>query len=188
MPTTDVPSPGGWLRTYSVSVAKTLAVGTVAAAATLQMYGPANFKTVPGSSTGAILQVEGLPRYQTYYDQCSGSGGLAGSYTNCSARSPLSTTGSLLAFGVECGNYVVAQPSDVSFKKSLISATGSVLTGGNNITVGTGANLQSQLATPVSWNPVDLLTVASTTAPTGTLNTTRYDCQLWYTVSDKYGS
>ncbi len=186
-PITDQPSPGGWNQFYGVRIAKALALGTIALAAVFNIHGAINSQSVPGTSTGSILQVDGLTRRQEFPTACSATGGLT-SYSVCAARSPLSTTGSLLAFGIECGNWKVAMYSDVSFKKTRTAASGTVLAGGNNLLVGTGANLQSALAVPVSWNPADLLTVTSLTAPTGTLNTTRYDCKLWTTISDKYGS
>lgn len=135
----------------------------------------------------AVIQVDSTTRYQLKNTVCSATGGLT-TYTTCSMASPLSTTGTLIGFGVECGNWSKAMSGDVSFKKSVASASGTVLTNGNNISAGTGANLQSNLAVPVSWNPADLLTFTTLVAPTGTLNTTRYDCQMWATLSDKYGT
>lgn len=164
-------------------------IGTAALAAvtatSITNSGYSNFTGTAGSYTGAIIQVNGQTRWQTFSSACSGTGGSTGIYSTCVARSPLTTTGTLLGFGIECGNWVVAQNVDVSFKKALISATGTVLTNGNNLAVGTGANLQSMLAVPVSWNPADILTASTITAPSGTSNTTRYNCTFWPILSDK---
>ncbi len=77
---------------------------------------------------------------------------------------------------------------DFSFKKTLTSSTGTALTNLNNVAAATGANVLSQFAVGTSWNPADLLTFTSLVAPTGTLNTTRYDCQMWSRLLDKYGT
>lgn len=139
------------------------------------------------SNTGVLLQVGGLTRVRTNYVQCTGTGGLS-KYSKCNTTSPFTTSGTLLAFALECGNNVVSQSGDVSFKKTSLSNTGTVLTNGDNLVAGTGANKWSQLAVPVIWNPADRLTFSTATSPTGTQSTARYDCRLWYTASDAYGS
>lgn len=134
------------------------------------------------------LKLAGLVRGKEVQANCSATGGLT-TYTTCSLSSPFATTGSLLGFSAECGtSWAKAMSGDVSFKKTLTSASGTVLTNGDNLSLGSGALLPSMLAVPVKWNPVDLLTFTTLVAPSGTLNTTRYDCKFFAIVSDKYGS
>lgn len=174
-------------RFTSIGVKLAATIGSLlTVGAGIALTGVLNFSaTNSGTSTGAVLQVGGQTRWQTFSSACAGTGGLTGLYSTCYARSPLSTTGTLLGWGIECGNWQVSMSADVSFKKGLFSATGTALTNGNNVTIGTGANLQSMLAVPVSWNPADILAVGSITTPTGTLNTTRYNCTFWPILSDK---
>ncbi len=164
-----------------------LAAGYVAfIAGGLQVRDNINF-TPNGTTTGAVIQVNGLTRIQQFPVTCTATGGLS-TYSTCAARLPFTTTGGLLGVSMECGNWKVAMSGDLSFKKTLTSASGSVITNGNNLSLGTGAFLPTQLAVPIAWNPADILTFSTLVTPTGTLNTTRYDCQMWSTIIDKYGS
>lgn len=178
--------------TLQIGTSALVALATVTtvlyAYGTLQVKDNINF-TPDGTTSGAVLQVNGLTRFQTFPTTCTATGGLTGQYSTCYARSPYTTTGSLLAFSFECGNnFAVALPGDVSFKKSLISGSGAPLTNGDNLTLGSGALKPSVLAVPVAFNPADILTFSTRTTPTGTLSTGRYDCQMYTTVSDKYGT
>ncbi len=188
MPITDQPSPGGWSNFYGVRVAKALAVGTVVLAAVFNIHGAINSKSVPGSSTGSILQVDGQTRRQEFPTTCSATGGLT-NYSTCDSKLPISTSGALLGVTIECGNWAKAMTGDVSFKATAMSASGSPLTNLNNVTLGTGAYISSMFAQPVPWKPgLSHLTFTSLTAPTGTLNTTRYNCKIVPILSDIYGS
>lgn len=140
-----------------------------------------------GTSSGVVLQVNSVTRYQTVPITCTASGGLT-KYSMCSGRSPLSTTGSLIDISMECGSVAKQLTGDVQFKKSLLSNSGSPLTNLDNIVVGTGALERSAFATELKWNPADLLTFSTLETPTGSLGSSRYDCQMWATLSDKYGS
>lgn len=185
--TNDVRSPGGWLSLYGVRLAKGIAIGTVTLAAFLNLYGPLNFKSTPGTSTGATLTVDGLPRWKTFPVTCSASGGSTNT-AMCATRSPLTTSGTLLGADLECGNVAMALIGDVSIKKSKLAATGSALTNLNGVTLGTGAKISVRFAQGVSWNPTDVLTFTTLLTPTGTLSATRYDCQMWPVMLDAYGS
>lgn len=170
----------------SVSAVANVAMGgyLLLVAGSAQVNNKVNF---PSTGSGVQLTVDGVTRYRQVKGTCSATGGLT-SYTTCYVPPLFTSTGTLLEFSLECGNNVVAQSGDVSFKKTLTSASGAPLTNGNNLSLGSGANLHSQLAVPVSWNPADYLTFSTLVAPTGTLNTTRYNCSIWATVSDKYGT
>jgi len=140
------------------------------------------------TNTSPAIYVNTLARAGTFPVTCTATGGLTGVYETCSTVSPFTTTGTLLGVGLECGNVARALQGDVSFKKSAGSATGTALTNLDGVTLGTGSNVFSQLAVGVSWNPADLLTFSTRATPTGTLNTTRYNCQMWPVYLDKYGS
>ena len=157
-------------------------------AGTAQVERSVNFIPQTGVSTGATIQVNSITRWQQYPVTCTATGGTTGLYSTCAANLPFTSTGGLLGVTLECGNVATQLTGDVSFKKSLHSATGTVLTNLNNIVAGTGSYEGSWFATEQAWNPADILTFSTTTTPSGTLNTTRYDCQMWATVSDKYGS
>lgn len=180
--TTDVRSPGGWLQLYGVRIAKDLVIGALGLAAILNIYGPVNFKQGTGTSTGAVLQVDGTNRFQTFSATCTATGGLT-NYSTCYLSSPLSTTGSLLEVGLECGNVPKQLTGDVSFKKTRLAASGAVLTNLDNIVAGTGSLERSAFATEVKWNPADKLTFSTLITPGSGV-----DCQLWATIADKYGS
>jgi len=142
----------------------------------------------PSSGSGYNLTVNGLSRARSFAGSCTATGGLS-TYSTCVVPAPYTSTGTLFAFGFECSNsWAKAMSGDVSFKVNATDASGSVLTNGNNLTLGSGANLWSQLAVPVSWNPTNKLTFSTLVTPTGTLNTTRYDCTPWVIVADKYGT
>jgi hypothetical protein len=144
--------------------------------------------TVPVSSTSTIeMKAGGLVRNKELYAQCSATGGLT-TYSTCFLAAPFSTTGSLLAASLECGNVVKQLTGDVSFKLTSTSSSGTVLTSLDNIVAGTGALERSAFATEVAWNPANGLSFSTLVSPSGTLNTTRYDCRLWALVSDKYGN
>jgi len=165
----------------------TLAVGVAGYfLGTTQVTGPVDFQQT-GNSSGAVLQVAGVTRYKHYEGICTATGGKT-TYSSCSIVAPFSTSGALLGFSLEAGNMAVALVGDVSFKKSATSASGTALTNGNNISVGSGALTASMLAVPVVWNSADILTFTTIVTPTGTLNTTRYDLSFWAIVYDKDGS
>ncbi len=102
---TDAPSPGGWIQLHGVRIAKKLVLGaaTLSAGAILAIFGPIDFNSVPGSSTGAVIKVDGVPRLQTFKVTCTASGGST-NYTACEAKSPLTSTGTITAFSIEAGN------------------------------------------------------------------------------------
>lgn len=139
------------------------------------------------TSTGADLRIGGVSAFRVLPPTaCSATGGLT-KYTTCSISAPFSTTGALLAVDLSCGNVAVSLPGDISFKKSLTSNTGTALTNLDGVTAGTGSTEISWFATEQRWNSADILTFSTLTTPTGTLNTTRYDCTLSAIVRDTYG-
>lgn len=140
------------------------------------------------TATGADLRIGGVSRFRVLPPiACSATGGVT-SYTSCAISAPFSTTGALLGVTHECGNVAKALIGDVSFKKSLTSATGTALTNLDSVTIGTGSTQISWFATEQTWNPADILTFTTLTTPSGTLNTTRYDCKMSAVVLDKYGN
>ncbi len=141
-----------------------------------------------GTQSGVVLKTAGLERYQTFPTTCIGTGGLTGVYNTCAASSPYSSTGTLLGVSIECGNWMVSQVGDVSFKKTVHGGTGASLTNLVNVTVATGANITSMLAQPVSWNPTDTLTFSTITASSGVNSAARFDCKMYPVVLNKYGS
>ena len=187
MVNTDVRSPGGWIQLYGVRISKALAVGTVLLAAVLNIHGAVNFQTVPGTSTGAVIQVDGLTREQTFPTTCHASGGLTGIYSACDVVYPYNTSGSLLNTFIEAGNMAVSLVGDVSIKRASIAATGTVLTNLDGVTVGSGTQAASVFAVPVNLRKGDHITFSTRTTPTGSLSTTRYDFQMWITILDRYG-
>lgn len=176
-------------RFTSIGVKVLATVGGIAIASVAGISsGVINFSAPNGTSTGAVIQVASVARYQEFPTTCVATGGLT-KYSMCVARSPYTTTGTLLAAGAECGSsFPKSLPGDFSFKKNIFSSTGSSITNLDGVTLGSGANVLSQLAVGLSWNPADLFTFTSLVTPTGTLGTSRYDCQMWTRVLDKYGS
>lgn len=174
----------------SAFLAGAMLTGTVAYFnGAIQVRDSVNFTDQNGTETGAVLKINSVARFQVLTPKvCTATGGLS-KYTMCSYNSPYTTTGALVGFSLECGNNVAKQlTGDVSFKKTLFSNTGTVLTNGDNLALGTGALKASILAVPVTWNPADKLTFSTLVSPSGTLNTTRYDCKFAPIVWDKYGS
>lgn len=134
------------------------------------------------SGTGFIVDVGGTQRFRDYKGTCTNTGGLT-TYTTCYVAAPETTTGALLGFSLECSNSVPKSVvGDVSFKASLTAASGSVLTNGNNLRIGSGSYAASTLAQPVVWKPSDYLTYTTLTSPTATP-----DCQMWAKAAGKYG-
>lgn len=145
-----------------------------------------NFQGSTG--TGADLRIGGVSRLRVLPPTaCTATGGLT-KYTMCSISAPFSTTGALLATSLECGNVSKALAGDVSFKKTAFSNTGTALTNLDGITAGTGSTEVSWFATEQAWNPADRLTFTTLITPTGTINSTRYDCVMSAVVLDKYGN
>lgn len=140
------------------------------------------------TATGADIRIGGISAFRVLPPTaCTATGGLS-KYTTCSISAPFSTTGALLAVDLSCGqNVAKALTGDVSFKKSLTSNTGTALTNLDGITMGSGSTEISWFATEQRWNAADILTFSTLTTPTGTLNTSRYDCKMSAIVRATYG-
>jgi hypothetical protein len=117
---------------------------------------------------------------------CTATGGLA-KYDTCYMASPLTTTGSLKEVSLECGNWKVAMSGDLGFVKAAETGSGSPIARMSNQSLGTGAYIIHQGTGATLWNPADKLKFATLVTPTGTLNTTRYDCVMRVDLEDIYG-
>lgn len=182
-------------KTYGVkemAIAASLVANVVMGGYLLKVQGSVSVQNAieSSTSTGARLTIGGVDRLRILPPAaCVATGGLTGVYETCKYNSPYTTTGALLGVFTECGlNVAKALTGDVSFKKALHAATGSALPNLDNIVLGSGSYESSWFATEVAWNPADILTFSTRTTPTGTLNTTRYDCKMAPIVFDKYGS
>lgn len=184
---TDTPSPSGWIRLYGVRVAKALVIGAVGAAAALNINGHVNY-TQTGSETGAILQVNGVSRFQRFTVPCTATGGtngVGGYYATCLARSPLTTTGVLLGVSVECGN--VPQPYAFSggFVKARANVVGVSFKNFAAAGAGTGKLAAVHSTGAYLWNPADLIKINTATAVRAASGD---NCVLGLDTFDKYGS
>lgn len=162
-----------------------IAVGAITGAS---FTAPAGSDTAVNAPSGqsVVLQLAGTP-FKAYSppDTCTATGGVA-TYDVCLLDSPLTTTGALRGLALECGNVAKPLQIDASFVKAANSATGTTLPNFNDRTAGTGAWVYNYTGS-LLWNPADKIKVGSLTSPTGTLSTSRYDCQIRAEVDDIYG-
>lgn len=133
------------------------------------------------SGTGIYLAVGGTDRYREFKGTMVNSGGLT-SYTTAYISPPFLGSGALLGWDISCGNQPKGLTGDISFKSTLTSSSGAVLTNGNNVTMGTGSFTASRLAQPVVWKGNEYLTFTTLSTPTGTPN-----CEFWANAIEKYG-
>ena len=133
------------------------------------------------TQSGVTLLSGGLERGRVTYGNCTATGGLT-TYSTCIVNHPFSTSGSLLAVGLECSETGVAAQltGDVSFKLTATSSSGAPLTNLDAIVAGTGSLEVSQFATEVVWNPAEILTYTTLVTP-DTVN-----CKLFATVDEKF--
>lgn len=168
-------------------------IAALAAGVALGVYGgdavfQRNINFTPdGNSTGAVLQVNGVTQAQWVPVACTATGGnvkVSGGakYNTCIAASPLTTTGTIVGLGLECGSVPAAFAFDMSFVKSRTSGTGSAFLNLGNKSAGTGAGIYF-LTGSMLWNPADLIKVGTLTSVNAAT-----DCQLMYQIRDKYGS
>lgn len=176
-------------RFTSLGIKGTIAVAGVATLASIAATSVVNFTQTDGTSTGAVIQVAGLTRLQTFGVTCTNTGGnvkVSGGakYDTCISRSPLSTTGTLVDVSLECGNSPKPYNYDLGFVKGLVSGTGVGITNLNNRATASGS-LHTHSTGAYLWNPADYLKLGTlTSVPTTSGN----DCKLWVTIQDKYGS
>ena len=173
--------------------------------ATIMMlvYGGLNVKDavnfVPnGVSTGATLQLNGVVERQFQKVRCTTTGTSAGTvsgslanYDFCYVRSPFSTTGALLAFGLDCGS--VPRPFTMSggfvrTRSTSLTTRGFPVASGRAVNSGTIAAFRPYNVLNgsggVAWHPSDILKIQAISASWNTGN----DCSMWYEARDAYGS
>lgn len=177
---TDVPSPGGWLQTYGVRVAKGLYVGTSTVLAALYLYGTLHTSGAvdflqAGTNTGSTLQAAGTTMLQvapskpftaTGGNVKVGAGAAAGAKYNTGVfPTPWSNSGAYLDILISCGNVSKALPGDVSIvKKTGDTGSGVSIQNLGNITLSTGATLHFGTGFTVV-GPQDKLKFSTLTTP-----------------------
>lgn len=151
------------------------------------LSGPSGSDTVVDAPSGQdlVYTLDGTEVERITQVACTATGGLT-TYDTCYMPSPLTTTGALKSVSIQCGNVAKALPSDLGFVKAANSATGAALPNFNNVSLGTGATFFYGTGYTI-WNPADKLKLGTLTAPTGALNTTRYNCIMRAVVEDIYG-
>ena len=173
----------------------TSAFMTLAASVLLYVAGTINVErnvnfTPVGTTTGAVLQVNGTTVYQSFSFACTNTGGSlqlsnGGSvYDTCIAASPLTTTGAITAIALDCGGVPKPFAYDVGFVKARKAGTGAGIQNLNNKTAATGSLTMFSTGV-VLWNPVDYIKLGTlTSVPNAATN----DCRLRVELFDKYGS
>lgn len=177
----------------SARVKLALVVGTIVTAGTGFVGGyfmaPSGSNTVIDAPSGKdiVLKLDGTEILRHVAPATLTATGGKVTYDTLYLASPLTTTGAIRDVSVQCGSNV-AKPlvGDLGFVKTANTQTGSVFPNFNNVTLGSGAYIYYGSGR-ILWNPADKIKFGTLTTPTGTLNTTRYDCKLRVTVEDIYG-
>lgn len=156
----------------------------------IQVRDAVNFTNQNGTSTGVNLKVAGLTRLQTFSVPVSQTGGnvkVSGGakYDTAYARSPFTTTGTLVGLALECGGVPKPFAYEVGFVKSRLAGTGSRVHANLDNKTAASGSLAVFLTGATLWNPADAIKLGTlTSVPVTSAN----DCKLWITASDKYGS
>lgn len=168
----------------TVGAALTVVGGIIGASFTA----PSGSDTVVNAPSGQdiVYTLDGTEVNRVTQVACTATGGLA-KYDTCYMPSPLTTTGALKSVSIQCGDVAKALPGDLGFVKAANTGTGTALPTFDNKSLGTGATFRYSTGTTIIWNPADKLKFGTRTAPTGTLNTTRYNCIMRAEVEDLYG-
>lgn len=135
------------------------------------------------AETGETNYAYSLARGKRVEATCTASGGTT-NWSPCWIPAPLSTTGSLLEAGLECGNVTLAQTGDFSLKLGKLAASGTVLTNLDNVATGTGVIQRSFFTTEVPWSPLRGLSFSTLVSPAAV----SIDCKAYAIYDDKYGS
>lgn len=131
-----------------------------------------------GTTSGAVVQVNGITEIQAYTVACTATGGnvkvgagaAAGAkYDTCIMPSILSTTGAIKEISVAVSGSEVAAGIDCGFVKGRVSGTGSSFTNLGNVATGTGIIFRFGTGS-LRWNPADYIKCGTLTTlgPSGT--------------------
>lgn len=150
--------------------------------------------TPDGTTTGAVLQVNGVTEDQILSSTCTATGGnvktsfdgttgTGAKYNTCLLANPLTTSGTLFDISIKCGSAVAkALPGDLSIVKGRTAGSGTALKNFSNVSLGSGAYfLFSTGATVIPGG--SFLKFNTLTAPGATA-----DCKLRARLYDLYGN
>lgn len=157
--------------TATIAGLATLALVTISN--TLTLMKPVNF-TPDGTSSGAVIQVNGVTEIQAYTVSCTATGGnvkVSGGakYDTCIMPAILSTTGAIKEISVAVSGSEVAAGIDCGFVKGRVSGTGTAFTNLGNVNTGTGIIFRFGTGS-LRWNPADFIKCGTLTTlgPAGT--------------------
>lgn len=147
----DVPSPGGWLQTYGVRVARSIVIGTTSVLAGLTLYGTLGINghvdfQQSGTETGIVLQIGGATQLQVIpskvFTATGGNVKVSGGakYQTGFLPTPWTSTGAYTDVLLSCGNVPKPVQGDVSIVQAATAGgSGTALQNLSNITLSTGA-------------------------------------------------
>lgn len=181
-----------------LAIAGSLVANVVMGGALLYVQGQVKVRDainfVPnGTTTGALLQVNGVTEDQIWSVPCSATGGnvktsydgttgTGAKYNTCLSAMPFTTTGALTYINLSCGSVPKALAGDLSIVKGRVAGSGVSLRNFGDITLGTGATFN--FGTGVTMvAPSDFVKFNTLTTPGSAV-----DCKLRLRGFDKYGN
>lgn len=148
----------------------------------LQVQGPINV-TPNGTSTGAVVQVNGVTEIQAYTVPCTATGGNVkvnngAKYDTCIMPPILTTTGAIKEVSLHTPTSPNALPMDCGFVKGRVSGTGSAFQNLGNFSTASGSIYRFATGS-LRWNSADYIKCGTLTTPnsafTGYLRVEFYD-------------
>lgn len=169
--------------TLGVLAGLTLGAGVaLSVVGSLKIRDQINF-TPNGTTSGAVIQVNGVTEIQAYTVPCTATGGnvkVSGGakYDTCIIPPILSSTGAVKELSLMVGNSPNALPFDCGFVKGRVSGTGTAFTNLGNVSTGTGLTFRFATGS-LRWNSADYIKCGTLTSPnsafTGYLRAEFYD-------------
>lgn len=154
------------LTSFGLGVALTIAGATLTNVLTLQKT--INF-TPDGTSSGVVIQVNGVTEIQAYTVPCTATGGnvkVSGGakYDTCIIPPILSSTGAIKEISLMVGNSPNALPIDCGFVKGRLSGTGTAFQNLGNTSTATGGIIRFSTGS-LRWNSADYIKCGTLTTP-----------------------